>query len=201
MPTLRGPALVSIGLLIGTSLSALIYFFHQPLIQPLVYTTYVGLINSFQLYELAWIMATIDRLLNITLLSSFFLWLAVTVIVALLVRKTHAILTILSAAILLPAGTWLLFAIKYAPIAGFPLTFLLLFLLWEVLFPIAFVLGVASLLSLPFYIMQRQHPAITEVPKILTCVCRNCGATYRSQPLICVQCGQRGTIEVKTPAN
>lgn len=199
MPTLRSPALVSIGLLIGLSLSALIYLFHQPFIQPLVYTTYVGLINSLQLYELAWILATIDYLLNITLLSCFFLWFVVTVIVSLLVRKTHATLTILSAAILLPAGTWLLFAIKYAPVAGFPSTFLLLFLFWQVLFPIAFVLGLASLLSLPFYLMQRQQPPIAEAPKILTCVCRNCGATYRSQPLICVQCGQQGTIEMKIP--
>ncbi|MFW9830580.1 MAG: hypothetical protein ACFFD8_02265 [Candidatus Thorarchaeota archaeon] len=197
MPKLRSSTLAPLGLLSSLILSASVYFTQPGIIYTLVYSTYLNLISIFQLYELAWILGTIDVLLNFSILNTLFLWIGFTIIVSLLIRKMNATLTVVSTAILLPGGTWMLFAIKYAPLVGFPFGFLFSFLLWKILIPLGLTLGLAGLLSLPFFLIQRRQPVEAEVPKILHFICTSCGAEYRSQPLICVKCGKEGTIEEK----
>lgn len=195
MPNLKSSTLVPLGLLSGVFLSSVLYFSQPYLIQTIVYTTYIGLINGLQLYELAWILGTIDYLLSFSFMYPLGLWLGFTVIIALLVRKMNASLIIIGTAILLLGGTWLLFTIKYAPEVGFTPGEFFAFILWKILIPLGITLGLAALISLPFSLLQRHQPTTIEAPNILSFVCSNCSAEYRSQPLICVKCGKEGTIE------
>ncbi len=197
MPNLRSSKIVPLGLLIGVGFAVLIYFSQQLMLFPLVYTTYLPLIDSLQLYELAWIMATIDLLLNMSFQLSLFLWLGIAIIIALTLRNLNITLSTLSAAILLPAGTWLLFAFKYLYLSGFSISFLLSFLIWQTLFPLGITLGLATLVTLPFIVYRRQKPPPSEAPTTVQSTCTNCGTVYQSQPLICVQCGKEGTITTK----
>ena len=119
MPNLRSSKIAPLGLLIGFGFAVLIYFSQQLILYPLVYTTYLPLIDPLQLYELAWIMATIDLLLNMSFQLSLFLWLSIAIIIALTLRNLNITLSTLTAAILLPAGTWLLFTFKYLYLPGF----------------------------------------------------------------------------------
>jgi hypothetical protein len=195
MPNLRSSYTVSSGLLIGVAFSILVFFIQPALIHSLVYTTYAGLIDTLELYELAWILGTIDYLLNFTFIIPLILWIALSILVALLIRKMSATLTIISIAILLPSCTWLLFTTKYAIFAGFTISFLLSFFLWQVLVPLGITLSIAALVSFPFWILQRRQPAVITAPDTVCFVCSQCGAQYHSKPLICVQCGEEGKIE------
>lgn len=201
MPNPKRSTIIPLGLLIGVALAIIIYFTQWQALYSLVYTTYIGFTDPLQLYELAWILATIDYLLNFSILYSLFLWIIVAVLIALIMRNMSVTLTILTLAILLLGGTWLLFSIKYAFVAGFSFSFLLTFFSWQIMIPLAITLGIAMLGSLPFWLLQRQRPAASLAPTALEFVCAHCGAEYRSKPLICVHCGKEGTIEAKSSEN
>ncbi len=201
MPHPKRSIIVPLGLLISVVLASIVYFTQWPVIYSLVYTTYSELINPLQLYELAWILGTIDYLLNFSIPYSLILWISVTILIALINRNLNATLTILTVAILLLGGTWLLFSIKYAFVAGFSIYFLFAFFSWQIMFPLVIILGLATLVSLPFWFMQRQRPAASPAPTVLDFECIHCGAKYRSKPLICVHCGKEGSIEQTTSDN
>ncbi len=194
MPNLRSAKAAPIGLLVGSALALIIYFTQSNAIQPIVYFTYIGLIEGHQLYELAWIMATIDFLLNFTLIFSLILWFGITIVISLIFRNMSATLSILTVAILLPAGTWLLFAIKYLYLPGFSLALLISFFLWQTLMPLGIILGFAALLSLPFILLHRKQLHQEKVPTAIRFACSMCGAEYWSKPVICVECGEEDTI-------
>jgi len=200
MPKLRRSRITPLGLLIGIGLAIIIYFTHPNLIQTQVYTRYVSLINPLHLYELAWILATIELLLNFSFPFSLILWLSVAIILGVLFRQLSITISTLSAAILLPAGTWLLFITKYFYLPGFSIGFILSFLLWQTLVPLGITLGLATLLTLPFTFYRQQIPLLSKMSTTIQSTCSNCGAVYRSQPLICVQCGKEGTIIEKQEA-
>ncbi len=194
MPQIRSSKIAPIGLLIGLSLAITLYFTQTSTIQAQVYTIYFPFVDLLQLFELAWIMATVDLLLNFTFPVSLLLWFSVATIIALLFRSLSVTLSTLSAALLLPAGTWLLFMIKYLYLPGFSIGFLASFFLWQILFPLGLVLGFAALITFPFTFYRRQKPPLHKVPSTIQSACTNCGAVYHSQPLICVYCGAEGAI-------
>ena len=194
MPNLRSSKVVPLGFFIGIGLATLVYLTQPTIIQPMVYTTYVSLINPLQLYELAWVLATVELLLNFSYPLSLIVWLIVAVVLALLIRDFNVTISTLIAAILLPAGTWLLFIIKYLYLPGFSIGFVLTFLLWQTLLPLGITLGLAVLITLPFSLYRRQKPLTRHAPTIIQSTCSKCSATYRSQPLICVHCGEEDTI-------
>jgi hypothetical protein len=114
--------------------------------------------------------------------------------VALLIRDLNVTISTLIAAILLPGGTWLLFIIKYLYLPGFSISFVFTFLIWQTLLPLGITFSLALLITLPFSLYRRQIPLSKQAPTTIQSTCSKCGATYRSQPLICVQCGEEGTI-------
>lgn len=201
MPNPKRSTIVPLGLLISVALAITVYFTQWQVLNSLVYTTYFGFTNPLQLYELAWILATIDYLLNLSLLNSLLLWVAVTIVITLIIRNMSATLTTLTIAILLLGGTWLLFSIKYAFTAGFSISFLFAFFLWQILIPLAIILGLATIVTLPFWLLQRQRPTASLAPTTLEFQCSQCSAKYRSKPLICVHCGKKGSIEPTTTDN
>ena len=194
MPNLRSSKAVPLGFFIGIGLAILVYLTQPSIIQPVVYTTYVSFINPLQLYELAWMLATVELLLNFSYPLSVISWLMVATALALLFRDFNVTISTLFAAILLPAGTWLLFIIKYLYLPGFSISFVLTFLLWQTLLPLGITLSPAVLITLPFSLYRRQKPLTKQAPIAIQSTCSKCGSTYRSQPLICVQCGGESTI-------
>ncbi|MFX1243648.1 MAG: hypothetical protein ACFE8F_01730 [Promethearchaeota archaeon] len=194
MPQLRSFTTTSIGLLAGITASVLVYLTHFKILYSMVYSTYFGLINSLQFYEVAWILATFDFLLNLMNPFSFFLWVLMAFLFALILRNMNATLTVLAIAVLLPAGTWLLFAVKYAVFLGFTPPLLFALFLCRLLFPLALVTTLASLTTLPFWMIQRRQGASVETSRVVQFACSSCGAKYRSKPLICVECGREGVI-------
>ncbi|MFX0079305.1 MAG: hypothetical protein ACFE8O_08705 [Candidatus Hermodarchaeota archaeon] len=201
MPNPRRSIIVPLGLLISVVLAVIVYFTQWPALYSLVNTTYSGFTNPLQLYELAWILATIDYLLNFSILNSLLLWVGITVPIALIIRNINATLTILAIAILLLGGTWLLFSIKYAFVVGFSISYLFAFFSWQIMIPLVIILGLATIVSLPFWIFQRQRPITSTAPMALDFECSHCSAKYRSKPLICVHCGSEGSIEATTSNN
>ncbi|MFX1341914.1 MAG: hypothetical protein ACFFAL_04380 [Promethearchaeota archaeon] len=197
MPNPKRSIIVPLGLLISIVLAVIVYSTQWAVLYSLVYTTYSGFTNPLQLYELAWILATIDYLLNFSILNSLLLWVGVTVLIAFVIRNINATLTILTIAILLLGGIWLLFSIKYAFAAGFSISFLFAFFSWQILIPLLIILGLATIFSLPFWLLQRQRPVASTAPTALDFECTHCSAKYRSKPLICVHCGGEGSIEAK----
>ncbi len=195
MPNPKRSIIVPLGLLISVVLAVFVYFTQWPVLDSLVYTTYSGFTNPLQLYELAWILATIDYLLNFSILNSLLLWIGITILIALIIRNLNATLTVLTVAMLLLDGTWLLFSIKYATVAGFSISFLFSFFFWQIMIPLAIILSLAAIVSFPFWLLQRQRPAATSAPTTLDFECTHCGEKYRSKPLICVHCGKEGLIE------
>ncbi|MFX1318675.1 MAG: hypothetical protein ACFE9D_02900 [Promethearchaeota archaeon] len=194
MPHIRSSKIAPIGLLIGFGLAVVLYFTQTSAIQAQVYGIYFPFIDLLQLFELAWIMATVDLLLDFTFPISLMLWLSVAIIIALLFRNLSAALSTLSASLLLPAGTWLLFMIKYLYLPGFSIAFLTSFFLWQILVPLGLVFGVATLITFPFALYRRQQPPLQKIPSTIHSTCTSCGAVYHSQPLICVYCGKEGSI-------
>lgn len=195
MPNPKRSIIIPLGLLISVVLAVIVYFTQWAILDSLVYTTYFGFTNPLQLYELAWILATIDHLLNFSILNSLLLWVGITILIALVIRNLNATLTILTVAMLLLDGTWLLFSIKYASVVGFSISFLFTFFLWQIIIPLAIILSLATVVSLPFWLLQRQRPTATSAPTTLDFECTHCNAKYRSKPLICVHCSKEGSIE------
>lgn len=201
MPNPKRSIIVLFGLLISVVLAVVVYFTQWPVLYSIVYSTYSGFTNPLELYELAWILATIDYLLNFSILYSLLLWIGVTILIALIIRNLNATLTILTVAMLLLGGTWLLFSIKYALVAGFSISFLIAFFSWQIMIPLAIILGLATTVSIPFWLFQRQRPAASSAPTALDFECSHCSAKYRSKPFICVHCGKEGFIEATPSTN
>jgi hypothetical protein len=67
--------------------------------------------------------------------------------------------------------------------------------------PLAIIQGLATIVSLPFWLVQRQRPVAISAPTTLDFECTHCNAMYRSKPLICVHCGREGSIETTTSDN
>ena len=194
MPNLRSSKAIPLGFSIGIGLAILVYLTQPSIIQLMVYTTYSSFINPLQLYELAWMLASIELLLNFSHPLSMIYWLIVAFTLSLFIRDLNGTITTLLTALLLPAGTWLLFIIKYLYLPGFSIGFVLTFLLWQTLLPLGITLGLAILVTLPFSLYRRQKPLTSHAPITIQSTCSKCGATYRSQPLICVHCGEEDTI-------
>lgn len=195
MPHLRSATTTTIGLLTGIVVSILMFVIQSSALQSMVYSTYLGLITSFELYELAWILATLDFSLNFSNPFSLLVWGVSAIILALMIRKVKTTLTAVVIAVIFPGGIWLLFAIKYASVLGFSFAYLLSFFLWQLLFSLAVLSLVAGITTFPFWILHRS-PKIAGEPIMTTnFVCSGCGATYRSKPLICVECGKEGLIQ------
>ena len=194
MPRLRSATTTTIGLLTGIIASILVFITQFSALQSMVYSTYLGLIASYQLYELAWILATLDFLLNFSNPFSLLLWGILAIVIALMIRKVNTTLTAVVIAVLFPGGVWLLFATKYATILGFSFAYFLGFVLWQLLLPIAVLALVAGVMLFPFWVLQRGSKATGEPIMTTKFVCSGCGVTYRSKPVICVECGEEGLI-------
>jgi hypothetical protein len=198
MPGLRSATTTTIGLLTGIITSVLIFVTQFSILHSMVYTTYVGLITTFQLYELAWILATLDYLLNFSNPISLLLWVLTAIVLALAIRQVNAALTAIMIAVLLPGGIWLLFTVKYATLIGFAPLHLLSFFLWQLILPLVSVSIISGLTALPFWAIQRGSKTGEETQRILQFACSGCGALYRSKPVICVECGKEGLVREYT---
>ena len=194
MPHLRSATTTTIGLLTGFVTSVIVFLTHFFALQSMVYSTYLGLITAFQFYELAWILATLEFLLNLSNPFTLLLWVITAFVLALIIRKVTTALSAVNIAVLFPGGIWLLFGIKYASVLGFSTVHLLSFLLWQLLLPLMLVSLVAGTTAFPFWVLTRGSMTQDELTKTVKFACSNCGVTYRSKPVICVECGKEGLI-------
>ena len=194
MPSLRNAIAIPLGLIITTGLAIVLFVFQHQIIQVLVNTTYLSLLQPHQLFEVAWLLATIDYLLNLSTMVPLVIWIAIFAITALAFRHARSVFKMVVAALLFPAGTWILFTVKYAIIGGFDSFFLLSFIIWRLLLPLALGLALSGFVSLPFWLWSRKQNAVSEPPVALCFICQECGKKYRSNPQLCVECGSEGRI-------
>jgi hypothetical protein len=170
------------------------FLFQTASVQALVYTTYAGLVApAVERFEVAWLLATIDRLLDLSVTYSLLLWIGFPAIAALSVRQPAGVFKALAAGVLLPAGTWLLFAYKYLAVSGLSAVFLP-FLLWRLVATLCFAWVIAGVLVLPFWLRGRKASESTKAPTAIRFVCQQCGAEYGSNPAVCVRCGAEGKV-------
>jgi hypothetical protein len=197
MPNLPSFAAASIGCGAAVGMSALTYVFQAPWVLSLVYSTYAGLVvPELLLFEVAWLLATIDRLLDLSVSLSLVLWIALAILVTLSVRDPAGVFKVLGAAVLLLGGTWLLFAYKYAAVSGLGIL-LLPFLVWRLLLTLCLTWVTAGVLVLPFWLKARRVSEAIPTPTAVRFVCQGCGAEYSSNPSVCVRCGAEGAIRKK----
>ncbi len=158
MPNLPSAAAVCIGLGAALAMGIATFLLQTASVQALVYTTYGGLVTpAVQRFEVAWLLATIDWLLDLWATWSLLLWVCFVFVVALSLRQPAPMIKAVSAGVLLPAGTWLLFAYKYAAVGGLGAVFPG-FLLWRMLMTLCLVWFLGGLLVLPFYdLIIRSH--------------------------------------------
>jgi hypothetical protein len=175
-------------------MGALTYVSQTPSLQTLVYSTYAGLVTpEIQRFEVAWLLATIDRLLDLSTTCSLILWIGLIILVTLSVRHPTSVFKALGATVLLLSGTWLLFAYKYAAVSGLGVL-LLPFSAWRLLLTLCFAWAIAGVLVLPFWLKAREISESIRAPNAVRFVCRECGAEYNSNPAVCSHCGAEGTI-------
>jgi hypothetical protein len=195
MPNLRSRVAVPLGLIIALIMSTTIFFFDNSIVQSLVQTTYAVFIDPNQLFEIAWLLATIDTLLNLTNPLSLILWCTLIICGSLAIHSMNSALKMIGAAIIFPGGTWILFAYKYAYQIGLSIPFLFYFLIWRLIIPLGLSLSATGIISIPFWVLNRRRPIIVEKPAVIHFVCQKCGAEYRSNPIVCVHCGSEGEIK------
>ena len=194
MPNLPSAAAASIGLGAALAMGTFTFLFQTASVQTLVNTTYAGLVApAVQRFEVAWLLATIDRLLDLSVTYSLILWIGFPVVVTLSVRQPAGVFKALGAGVLLPAGTWLLFAYKYLAVGGLSAVFPP-FLLWRLSATLCFSWIIAGVLVLPFWLRGRRVSELTKAPTAVRFVCQQCGAEYGSNPTVCVRCGAEGTV-------
>jgi hypothetical protein len=58
------------------------------------------------------------------------------------------------------------------------------FFAWQIMIPLGIILGLATIVTLPFWLLQRQRPTASIAPTTLDFQCSHCSAKYRSKPLI-----------------
>lgn len=194
MPNLPSAAAACIGLGAALAMGTFTFLFQTASVQALVYTTYAGLLTpGVQRFEVAWLLATIDWLLDLSVTWSLLLWICFAVVVGLSVRQPAGVFKAVSAGVLLPAGTWLLFAYKYVAVSGLGAVFPP-FLFWRLFMTLCFAWLITGLLVLPFWLKGRKASESTKAATAVRFVCQQCGAEYDSNPVVCVRCGAEGTV-------
>jgi hypothetical protein len=194
MPNLPSAVAASVGVAAALAMGTFTFVFENVALKALVYNTYGGLVApGVQLFEVAWLLATIDQLLDLSVMWSFLLWIVFPVVAALTVRKPAGVFKIVATGVLVPAGTWLLFAYKYIAVGGLAAAFLP-FLMWRLFMTLCLVAVTAAVLVFPFWL--RSHLAFKSVktPRAIRFACQKCGAEYNSNPVVCVRCGAEGAI-------
>ncbi len=194
MPNLRSRIAVPSGILIALTISLIIYYLDLPTVHSIVFTSYAGFIDPNQLYEVAWLLATIDNLLNLANPLSLIIWCTIIIGTSLAIHNMNSSLKLIGTAIIFPGATWLLFTFKYAAQAGMSLLTIECFFLWRLIIPLVLGLSATGLISIPFWISSHRKPTVTETPIAIQFICQECGAQYRSNPTVCVQCGSEGRI-------
>lgn len=194
MTNSKSSVVTPFGILLALVVAAFLFLLQGPVIQGTVYSTYINFIVPHQLYSVAWVLATMDHLLNLTTPFPLLFWGILVFVTSLILRNVKIAIKMMLSTLILPLGTWLLFSIKYAVIIPLSFNFFLSFL-WGRLFPsLVFVLVLTALVSLPFWIWARKQRE-PEVPrKSMAFGCSRCGAEYRSKPLVCIHCGAEYTI-------
>ena len=189
MPEVRNHTAAPLGVLLALVMSIVIYWLDMPALLSIVTTTYMEV--AMVSFEAAWLLATLDHLLNLNAPLPRLLWIVAIILLAFTLRHPASSSKAVAAFLLTPAITWMIFAYKYAalPLLGFP------FLIWRILLPLILGLAITGILSLPFWLLTSRRTQIGEKPKSIRFTCQSCGAEYRSNPLICVKCGARGTIK------
>ncbi len=197
MSNIRRSAPIPLGVVIASVLALLVFFLDERALNTLVFSTYSGLVDtsaSSAFFEVAWLLATLDRLLDLSSLLSLLLWSGVIILGALAFRQPTSSMKMTITAPLLFGGVWLLFAYKYALIAAFNIMFFLSFFLYRFLVTLGVVMFVTLLLCVPFSLAKRRRFEQMRVPDSVLFVCKNCGATSRSNPLVCIECGAEGEL-------
>lgn len=197
MPNKWRSAAAPLGLLLGFSISIITYLSQMTFIYPRVFTTYFSLIDPYQLHEVAWLLGTLDYLLDLSLFFSLVVWIIVAIFSAVFSRHLSTALKMAAVTVLLPSGAWCLFAIKYAVLGGFSIPFLFSFLTFRILFTLCLSSVLAGFFSIPAWVNVRRRQRVKEAPIAISFKCSNCDTEYESKPLICVQCGKEGTIHEK----
>lgn len=203
MSNFRNRAAVPLGILFAIVYLVLVYVLEGPLfimmgpLQSLVYTSYLGLIIPHQEFAVAWLLATIDRLMSYSVPLSLPLWIILLLISSIAIRKTTKTLQLVSTTLVFLDGTWLLFAVKYLPLAGIDLVFLLHFTIWRLVLPSFLTLISAWGFTIPYWLWQRNQITESSSPRAIRFECMNCGAVFQSNPAICANCGAEHTIQEK----
>ena len=197
MANIRSSAPIPLGIVIASVLALLVYILDERALNTLVFSAYSGLVDSSastKFFEVAWLLATLDRLLDITSLLSLLLWLFVIIIGVLAFRRPTSSIKMTLTAPLLFGGIWLIFVYKYTSIAAFTLTIFLSFLLYRFLTTLGVTLFGTLLFCFPFWLAKRRHSELVRAPDPVLFICKKCGVTYRSNPLVCTECGAEGGV-------
>jgi hypothetical protein len=203
MSSIREHAAVPLGILLAIVYLVLVYLLEGPFylttgpIQSLVYTNYVRLVIPNQEFAVAWLLATIDRLLSYSLPLSLPLWIILLLIASITLRKTSVILQLVGTTLIFLGGTWVLFAVKYFPTVGIDLNYLFNFILWRLFVPSFLTLFSAWCLTIPFWLWRRTQVIKNESPDSIRFECMSCGAVFQSNPTICVVCGAKQSTREK----
>lgn len=195
--TTPSSAAVPLGIILASFLALLVFVMEGTLLSTIVFTTYHGLVDSSAsatFFEVAWLLATLDWLLNLSSLLSLVLWCSLVVLSILVFRQLSSSIKMITTALLLIGGAWLIFAYKYAALGGFDLSFFMSFLIWRLLVAVLLLVPLTGVLSLPFWFAKRRHSELDDSLVVIQFSCRKCGAEYRSIPLICTNCGAEGEI-------
>ncbi len=197
MTNIRSSIPIPLGIVIASVLALLVFFFDEGTLNTLVYSTYSGLVDSSastMFFEVAWLLATLDRLLDLASLLSLLLWLFVIILGVLAFRQPTSSIKMTVTAPLLCGGIWLIFVYKYTSIAAFTLTIFLSFLLYRFLITLGVTLFGTLLFCFPFWLAKRRHSELVRAPNPVLFICKKCGVTYRSNPLVCTECGAEGGV-------
>lgn len=197
MTNIRSSAPIPLGIIVASVLALLVFFLDERALNTLVFSTYSGLVNSSAspaFFEVAWLLATLDRLLDPASLLSLILWLCVIILGVLVFRQPTSSIKMAVTAPLLFGGVWLIFAYKYTSFAAFTLTIFLSFLLYRLLLTLGMIIFVTLLFCAPFWLTKRRHSETVSASDAVLFICKKCGATCRSNPLVCIECGAEGEL-------
>ena len=193
MSDIRRSAPIPLGIVLALVLSFFVFLVDYEVLNTIVYSRYSGLVDpntSTTFFEVAWLLATLERMLDLTALVSLLLWGIVIISGVLVFRQPSNSVKMTCTAPLLCGGIWLIFAYKYANIVSFTLTHFLLFFLYRFLVTLGLVLFGTLLFCFPFWLVERRRVRPLSIPTGVLYTCEKCGATYRSIPIVCIECGE-----------
>ncbi len=197
MTDIRSSAPIPMGIAVASVFALLVFTLDNGVLNTLVFSTYYGLVDSSTyatFFEVAWLLATFDRLLDLTSLLSILLWLCVILLGVLVFRQPNNSIKMTLTAPLLYGGAWFIFAYKYASVAAFTLPIFLFFLLYRFLITLGVIAFGTLTLCFPFWLANRRHTDPVRVSEGVQSICKKCGAAYRSNPLVCIECGEEREI-------